>query len=200
MGSAVLVAVAAACVVAAVLLALTSTARAARARRDTLAAELARSRADVAALSGRVAVLAEELEETRRTAAADHQYVITSLSGSGGVAGPAGSRAAEPSGNDVVQAQLLPPRRPSRARRVEDRLVDGLAGSGSSASGRLADLLVRTVALGHGLRRALAPEVLDRAAAESHVARRRSRRDRRRELRDARRLLRDGAAKAQDVA
>ncbi|MDX6326833.1 MAG: hypothetical protein QOK15_3187, partial [Nocardioidaceae bacterium] len=55
--------------------------RSARARRDALAAELARSRADVEALSSRVTDLADELQETRRVAAADREYVITSLGG-----------------------------------------------------------------------------------------------------------------------
>ncbi len=201
MGPAAQVAVVATGAVAALLLVTVLTARAARARREELAAELARARADVEALGGRVAVLAEELEETRRAAAADHEHVITSLAGSGlGGRDPAGSGAAEQPGSGVLEARLLSAHRPSRGRVIEGRLVDGLARSGSSASGRVADLFVRTLAVGHGVRRALAPEVLDRAAAESHVARRRSRRDRRKELRDARRLLREGTVKVQDVA
>jgi hypothetical protein len=169
----------------------------------------------VEALSGRVAELAEELVETRRTAAADHEYVITSF-GAPGVAGPERSDLEE-TRRGVLEAQLLAPGRTPVGRRLEDRLVDTVAGRGRS-TGPLVDLVVRTVALGHGVRRALTPDNLDRAAAESQVARRRSRRDRRRELREARRLLRDAAvppltpteataaapsatrAKAQDVA
>ena len=75
---------------------------------------------------------------------------------------------------------------------------------------RAVDLAVQGVALAHGVRRALNPETLDRAAAEAHVARRRSRRVRRAEVREARRLVRhlrtsEGpvtiqAARARDVA
>jgi hypothetical protein len=161
--------------------------RSARARRQALAADLQRSRADVEALSRRVADLADELRETRRVAAADHEYVITSL----GEVVPG-----EPT---VVDALLLPRRRPALGRLLEDRLVDALSRrSGSLSSARFRDAAVRTLAFGHGVRRALSPDILDRAAAESQVARRRSRRIRRKELRDARRLLR--SVKAQDVA
>jgi hypothetical protein len=168
--------------------------RSARARRAALAADLARSRADVEALSRRVADLADELRETRREAAADHEYVITSLGGDGA--------AGEPT---VVDALLLPPRRPALGRLLEDRLVGSLSRRGDSRTSiRISDAVVRTVALGHGVRRALSPGNLDRAAAESQVARRRSRRLRRKELRDARRLLRSvssvNSVKAQDVA
>jgi hypothetical protein len=158
--------------------------RSARARRDALAAELTRSRADVDALSRRVADLADELRETRRVAAEDHEYVITSL----------GGEVAEPA---VVDAVLLQPQRPALGRLLEDRLVGSLRGR-PTAPGRVADVVVRAVALGHGVRRALSADIRDRAAAESQVARRRSRRTRRKELREARRLLR--SVKAQDVA
>ena len=159
--------------------------RAGRARREALAADLARSRADVDALSRRVTDLADELRETRRAAAADHEYVITSLGGE-----------IEPT---VVDALLLPQRglvqrRVELGRLLEDRLVHTLSRRSSWSAVRLRDAAVRTVALGHGVRRALSPDILDRAAAESQVARRRSRRNRRRELRDARRLLRSVSA------
>ena len=171
---------AAACAVVA-LVAVLLLARAGRARRDALAADLARSRADVDALNRRVTDLADELRETRRAAAADHEYVITSLSGE-----------MEPT---VVDAMLLPHGRPVRrtadlGRVLEDRLVVALGRRSSWSAVRLRDVAVRTVAFGHGVRRALSPDILDRAAAESQVARRRSRRTRRKELRDARRLLR----------
>jgi hypothetical protein len=165
--------------------------RSARARRDALAAELARSRADVEALSSRVTDLADELQETRRVAAADREYVITSLGGD-----------AASGESTVVDALLLQPSGPARprlGRLLEDRLVGSLSRRGGSRGpGRISDVVVRAVALGHGVRRALSPDILDRAAAESQVARRRSRRTRRKELRDARRLLR--SVKAQDVA
>jgi hypothetical protein len=188
------------------LLLLARAGRSARARRQALAAELARSRADVDALSRRVADLADELRETRQTAAADHEYVITSL---GGEAGSGDVPAVQ-----VVDARVLRPRPPALGRLLEDRLVGALRRQGASGSpGRLGGLVVRAVAVGHGVRRALSPDVLDRAAAESQVARRRSRRTRRQELRDARRLVRSvnpggsvssvssvSSVKAQDVA
>lgn len=168
-------------------------ARGGRARPDTLADDLARSRADVEALSRRVTDLAEELRETRRVAAADREHVITSLGG-------------EPAPPDpgVVEALLLPSRRPvprrlRAGRLVEQHVLEALSRrERTRTSGRLTGTVVRAVAFGHGVRRALSPDNLDRAAAEAHVARRRSRRTRRKELRDARRLLR--SVKAQDVA
>src|SRR4051794_32203360 len=165
--------------------------RSARARREALTADLARSRADVEALSRRVTDLADELRETRQVAAADHEYVITSLGGE--------TELGEDPAVRVVDALLLRPRRAPLGRVLEDRLVGALSRQeGSGASAGLSGLVVRTVALGHGVRRGLSPDILDRAAAESQVARRRSRRARRKELRDARRLLR--SVKAQDVA
>lgn len=61
----------------------------------------------------------------------------------------------------------------------------------SAARDRAVDLVVQGIALAHGVRRALSPDTLDRAAAEAHVARRRSRRTRRAEEREARRLVRE---------
>jgi hypothetical protein len=145
----------------------------------------------VEALSSRVTDLADELQETRRVAAADREYVITSLGGD-----------AASGESTVVDALLLQPGGPARprlGRLLEDRLVGSLSRRGGSRGpGRISDAVVRAVAFGHGVRRALSPDILDRAAAESQVARRRSRRTRRKELRDARRLLR--SVKAQDVA
>lgn len=200
MGTGALVGTAAAALGVVALVAVLLLARAGRARRDALAADLDRSRADVEALSRKVDDLADELRETRRAAAADHEYVITSLGGD-----------VEPA---VVDAVLLPQRRAPRrldlGRVLEDRLVATLGRRSTWSSATLREAAVRTVAFGHGVRRALAPDILDRAAAESQVARRRSRRTRRKELRDARRLLRTvssgasdssgNAAKAQDVA
>jgi hypothetical protein len=75
---------------------------------------------------------------------------------------------------------------------LQEQLVGALARQQdvSRLRARAVDVVVRTVALGAGVRRALSPDVLDRAAAEAHVARRRSRRERRRELREARRVVR----------
>jgi hypothetical protein len=160
-------------------------ARATRAERERLDRELLTSRDEVAELSRRVAELSAEVTGTRRTAEAGRDFVITSLAGTG----------ADP-------APLLPYDeeldRPSVGRVVEDQLVGALARhNGSRLRARAVDVVVRAVALGHGVRRVLSPDVLDRAAAEAHVARRRSRRDRRRELREARRLVR-GARSSRD--
>jgi hypothetical protein len=185
MGPVALTAALVAAVVAAVALlvavALLRATRATRAERERLDRELLTSRDEVAELSRRVAELSAEVTETRRAAAEDRDYVITSLAGADGP-------------SDA--APLLPydeqRDRPSVGQVVEDQLV-GVLGrqDGSRLRARAVDVVVRAVALGHGVRRALSPDVLDRAAAEAHVARRRSRRDRRRELREARRHVRD---------
>jgi hypothetical protein len=146
-----------------------------RQQRERLDAELARSRAQIHALSERVEELAGELVDARRAAQevtrSDRGYVITSI----GNADPSVALPARPVGEVV-----------------EEQLVEALARrrNGSPLRGRSVDAVVRAVALGHGVRRALSPDVLDRAAAEANVARRRSRRERKREVREARRLLR----------
>jgi hypothetical protein len=172
MGPVALTAALVAAVVAAVTLLVVAVVllRATRDERERLDRELLTSRDEVAELSRRVAALSAEVTETRQ----DRDYVITSL---------------------ADEAPLLPydeqRDRPSVGRVMEDQLVGVLARQdGSRLRARAVGLVIRTVALGHGVRRALAPDVLDRAAAEAHVARRRSRRDRRRELREARRLVR----------
>ncbi len=154
--------------------------RAAGRRRAALDVELARSRHDVESLSRRVAELSDDVVRARRTADQDREYVITSL----GDEAPAGP----PAGDQVT----LGPSRVPMGRILEDQLVGALARQprGSGARATAVQLVVRTVAVGHGLRRALSPDVLDRAAAEAHVARRRSRRERRRQVRNARRLVR----------
>ena len=144
-----------------------------------LDAELARSRVEVEALSRRVDELADEVVQARRAAELDREYVITSLARRrlSRVAGPGGRAAGRSTARTAAG-------RPGRSRTSSS---DALArqprarrcarGPSSSWSGRSS--------LGHGVRRALSPDVLDRAAAEAHVARRRSRRERRRELREA---------------
>jgi hypothetical protein len=154
---------------------------AARRRRAALDAELARSRQEVEALSRRVAELSDDVVRARRAADEDREYVITSLTG-----------------DHRVPDTLEPPRlvsasaRPEVGRVLQDHLVGALARQprGSAVREHAVQLVVRTVAAGHGLRRALSPDVLDRAAAEAHVARRRSRRERRRQVRQARRIVR----------
>jgi hypothetical protein len=199
MGPVALTAALVAAVVAAVTLLVVSVAlvratRTTRAERERLDHELSTSRGEVAELSRRVAELSAEVTATRQ----DRDYVITSLAGDAASSDREGA-GAHPRPDE---AALLPydeeRDRPSVGQVVEDQLVGMLARQdGSWLRARAVDVVVRTVALGHGVRRALSPDVLDRAAAEAHVARRRSRRDRRRELREARRLVR-GSRQAAD--
>ncbi len=194
-------------------------ARRARRRRNTRSdararayeQQLARSQQQIDRLGARVEELsadvarAESVARTRRP----EQYVITTLTDV--VADDAGADASpRPSGEVAVPS--APPRRPQLGAALEGRIVGSLARHQgvSSLRDRAVDLAVQGVALAHGVRRALHPEALDRAAAEAHVARRRSRRVRRAEVREARRLVRhlrtsEGpvtiqTARAQDVA
>jgi len=155
--------------------------RASRVRRRRLDAELSRSQAEVDALHERLDRLTAEMAEARREAEVERrhdqehrEYVITSLAVTG----------------SPPEERVAP--RASASQVLEDQLVDTLARQQgrSPVRTRAVDAVVRTVALGHGIRRALTPENLDRAAAEAHVARRRSRRTRRQEMREARRLVR----------
>ena len=156
-----------------------------RARRERLEQELLQSRADVTALGRRLDDLGHEVRQARsaadRAAArsaqlasrTEREFVITSL----------------------ADADAARPRRHAGSRRtgslLEERLVRAASRHSGSGSAAVATrLAVQAAALGHGVRRALSPDVLDRAAAEATVARRRSRRDRKRELREARRVLR----------
>ncbi|WP_148574923.1 hypothetical protein [Nocardioides caldifontis] len=151
--------------------------RASLAREQQLLAELRTSRDAVDALHQRVEELSDEVVEARRVADLDREYVITSLG--------------DPDELAPVRLDLARAPQPPVADLLEERLVSTLARQRRGPLGRRAvDAVVRTVALGHGVRRALSPDVLDRAAAEAHVARRRSRRNRKREERQARRLLR----------
>jgi hypothetical protein len=163
--------------------------RSGRARRAQQAAELDRSRAEVESLTRRVEELSQDVDRNRRAALEDREYVITSLA----EAERGELRDRRTGAGRVVLSPNgpVPDRRPL-GELVEDHLVAGLARNqdGSAFRSRAVDLVVRTVALGHGVRQALSPDNLDRAAAEAHVARRRSRRVRKRELREARRLLR----------
>jgi type II secretory pathway component PulM len=164
--------------------------RSARARRARVTAQLEESRAEVALLGRRVEELSQEVLQARRLAGQERsdersqdrstvrEYVITSLA--------AGATGAAPR-SVATGADKAP-----LGRVLEDQLVGSLARQQDRSALRrqVVDVVVRTVSLGHGVRRALRPDNLDRAAAEAHVARRRSRRIRRRELKEARRLLR----------
>jgi hypothetical protein len=157
--------------------------QASEARERALLAELRSSRDAMSALHQRVEELSDEVVEARRMADQDREYVITSLG--------------DTDEGEVRPVRLELPERPPVSDLLQQRLVVTLARhrDGSALQTRAVDAVVRAVALGHGVRRALSPDVLDRAAAEAHVARRRSRRSRKREQREARRLLR--AVKAQ---
>ncbi len=162
--------------------------RAAARRRRATATALAASRAQVDALGRRVEDLATEVDRTRaeveraeqraRLSEADREYVITTLA------------AGAPDDRPVVGGP--PQHRPPAVHQLQEQLVRVLADQQqrSPLRARAVDVAVRTVALGHGVRRALQVDNLDRAAAEAHVARRRSRRLRKQEVREARRLLR----------
>ena len=161
-----------------------------RTRRERLEQELTQARTDVVALGRRLDELGEDVVEARRTAERaeatsdrltsrpDREFVITSL-----------GDADDPGSGAAVSSRVPRPRRPAAV--VEERLVEAVSRHTTTPSGVVAArLLVQAAAVGHGVRRAFAPEVLDRAVAEATVARRRSRRDRKRELREARRVLR----------
>jgi hypothetical protein len=154
----------------------------AAAERRLLEEGLRRSREQVDALAGRVEELSAQVDTARRatdSAAADREYVITTL------------HQATLSTDEPAQPLAHVPLH------VEERLVEGLGriDRASLVGRRVVEAGVSVIATVHGVRRALQAEHLDRAAAEAHVARRRSRRQRRQELREAKRLLR--AVKAQ---
>ena len=158
---------------------LVGAARRARTSRRRVEEQLAGSRTEVAELAAQVTRLAAEVEAGRRRSAEDHGYVITTLTEAAQVSGSAPAQGLGPSGTPL--AEVLEQQAVSRLAQVDTSTRVGT---------RLAELGVKAVALTHGVRRALSQENLDRAAAEAHVARRRSRRTRRQELREARRLLR----------
>lgn len=153
--------------------------------------QLARSQQQIERLGARVEELsadvarAESVARTRRP----EQYVITTLTD---VVADETDAGASPRPSREVAVPSAPPRRPQLGAALEGRIVGSLARHQgvSSVRDRAVDLAVQGVALAHGVRRALNPETLDRAAAEAHVARRRSRRVRRAEVREARRLVR----------
>lgn len=136
--------------------------------------------AQVEELSADVARAEESRHAAARTARAE-EYVITTLAGT-----LAGAEATTSPGDGVGR------RRTGARIDLEGRLVGALARRRDSTAlrGRAVEVVVHGVAIAHGVRRALRPDTLDRAAAEAHVARRRSRRLRRAEVREARKLVR----------
>lgn len=161
------------------------TRRAARRELAARDAALAASQGALDDLSRRVEGLADEVAHSRRQAVAEREYVITTLA----------SELTEPDlppRRDVVAVPVRPGLVRTVGAQAEERLVAFLGSTALAPRVRagVTEGLVRGVALAHGVRRALSADVLDRAAAEAHVARRRSRRIRRQELREAQRLLR----------
>ncbi len=190
--------------------------RRAQAEAEAIAAERrAQARADeqIARLDARVSELSADVARARgastRRGAGARDYVITTL------LEPDDQRTGEQEApDDVVRRRVdadrardlavpassgtlgrtarTPGPAQALARAMETQVVAALARHQgvSSLRDRAVDLGVHGVALAHGVRRALSAETLDRAAAEAHVARRRSRRVRRAEVREARRLVR----------
>ncbi len=173
------------CALAAVVVVAATARRAARSRM-LLEARLAASQREVAQLADAVAGLSREVATTRRNVA-EREYVITTLSEAADAAELTGApvpRQDEPRFRPVSTESVVESlERQALAKLTE---VDTSDGWGS----RVAGAGVKALAFGHGLRRALSEENRDRASAEAHVARRRSRRTRRQELREARRLVR----------
>lgn len=171
--------------VASVLAALVAAAlvvRSERVRRRATDAELARAMRQVEDLGRRLDEVSTEVAMSRQVARpADREYVITTI----GELEDTDEEAPE-------RARYLPAPAPAPGRLLEQRLLDTLQRhrGGDAVRRRAVAAAVKVVATSHGVRRALRPEVRDRAAAEAYVARRRSRRARRQELREARRLLR----------
>jgi hypothetical protein len=170
-------AVAAAVLALVVLLAVLVSAR--RGRRRTEAA-LAASRAEIAALEGRLdALVAQHASPAAppapRHRAGEPEFVITTA-------------------GDVRERDASPAPAPPQ---VDARQFASVA---------VGESLVRLVSLGYGVRRALSAENRNRIAFEMRRERLRSRKDRRRELRDLRRRLREepgadaGAARTEDAA
>lgn len=188
-GSVLVVVLVAAAAVAALALLLVLRARSRRLARERTALQdgLRRSQQQVETLAAQVADLGAEVRAARRTAEVEREYVVTTL-----------AEAAEVSQVRLAGDDAVPTRQPtSLPRLLETRVLERLerVETRTPLGRRAVESAVSVVAAAHGARRALRPEHLDRAAAESHVARRRSRRARKQELREAKRLLR--AVKAQ---
>ncbi len=194
MTPALILGVGAAVVAVLVVLALVLASRRDRRSRVHVEQQLARSRREMDQLVEQVEHLAGEVADRRRRDADGHEYVITTLTEAAQVTGRAAGDL-----RTLDRAGAAPDPVVSVAQALEEQAVARLATLDTST--RLGVLLtsggVKAVALGHGLRRALTRDNLDRASAEAHVARRRSRRTRRQELREARRLLR--AVRAQQL-
>jgi hypothetical protein len=159
-------------------------ARAAR-RRAAHATALARQE-EVAALTARVDRLSAEVERARREREGHgREYVITTLR----EAAPAGLG---PGGDERLPDVLRDETGGSAGALLQQRLVTAIRRGTADrpAEQALVSLAVRTVAVGHGVRRALSADNRDRIAWEMRRATRHSRRVRKQEVRAARREAR----------
>lgn len=139
----------------------------ARRRRAQLLEQLAGAQADVQALSERIEALSDEVAEARRTT---EQRDTT----------PA-----------VITGIVLEPEVDTTPR--EAQLVQAIeAGRPHWVPAKpLREALIRSVSFGHGVRRALAPDMRDRILLEMRAEVRRSRRQRKAELKAVKKYLRD---------
>jgi hypothetical protein len=137
--------------------------------------ELAASRADLAALAQRVEALTEEKNPSQ--VHTEQEYVITDL----------------PQQHDsAALTRLSPQRSDDSVGQVSETPAE--VTTGAFASLVLGESLVKAVAFGHGLQRALSPENRNRITFEMRREVKRSRKQRRRDLKQARRSLREDAA------
>ncbi|QIK66628.1 hypothetical protein G7072_09985 [Nocardioides sp. HDW12B] len=161
--------------------------------------QLARSQERIERLEGRLEALSKDVEQVTTGTRPDSgargprsgDYLITSLPEHDDDRPVRGERRDEVAVTEV-EVRSGTTLAAAVAATLETQVVAALARHQgvSSLRDRAVDLGVQGVALAHGVRRALSAETLDRAAAEAHVARRRSRRVRRAEVREARRLVR----------
>jgi hypothetical protein len=132
--------------------------------RRRLQRELDTSRRDLAAVQARLDTLARQV--TARRVVAEQEYLITDL--------PDGSEAP----------------RPTRTPDPDGGEAPTEISASAFVSLAVGESLVRLLALGHGVRHALAPENRNRIAFEMRREVKRSRKQRRQEMKEARRHLR----------
>ncbi|HET7734833.1 MAG TPA: hypothetical protein VFK52_02565 [Nocardioidaceae bacterium] len=141
--------------------------RAGRRTRAQLVEQLAAAQADVRALSERIEALSDDVAEARRAAERRDAAptVVTGL---------------------VLETEAdVTPREAQLVQAIE-------AGRPQWVPAKpLRETLIRSVSLGHGVRRALGPDMRDRIMLEMRAEVRRSRRQRKAELKAVRKYLRD---------
>jgi hypothetical protein len=148
--------------------------------RSQVRAELAATRAEAAELWARVDALAVQIVASRRE---PEEFVITHL----------GEDGFEP----FETGAHRPPEGPTGARPhgPEDQRIDGKL----FADLVLRETAVKAAALGHGVRRAMAPEARNRIRFEIKREIKRSRRDRRAETKQVRREMQDRRRQAEGL-